>query len=222
VSEWNGKSENPQPLAVSLRAGEDFSAFKPQGIPDISLEHMIELARLTPSEWNLQPWRWIIVRSESGKQRLESSVYIHVRLSSAPAVFICLSDTQAWKSAPQYLQEMVANKKMTEEEARETLRRIREYYSVSPEIAKRAALANAFVALHQLLLAAAESDLSAYWVTEFNERKVKTDFHIPDQFVVAALLALGYQNGALPSPTPKLPLQALVYEEKFGEAFQQK
>lgn len=217
------KPGKARPLDIPvLQVGPDFAHFAPAPIPDTCLEHVVDLARLTPSEWNFQPWRWIVVRSEAGKQQLESAVYIPVPLSDAPAVLVCLSDTHAWKSAPQHLQEMVANKKMTEQEAREALGKIREYYSISPEIAKRAALANAFVALHQMLLAAAECKLSAYWVTEFNEPKVKTDFHIPDQFLVAALLAIGYRDDSLLPPVSKLPLQSLVYEEKFGENFQPK
>jgi hypothetical protein len=52
---------------------------------------------------------------------------------------------------------MIASRKITEEEGREALRRVREYYSSSPDIAKRTALANAFVAVHQILLGAAKA-----------------------------------------------------------------
>jgi len=207
-------------VKAALRVEPNFASFTDREIPDHCLEHLIELARLAPSEWNFQPWRWIVVRSKPGRQQLEASTYITVPLSSAPAVLICLADTLAWKTAAQHLQEMVMSKKMTEGEAREALRKIREYYSSSPEVAQRSALANAFVALHQMLIAAADCDLSTYWVTEINEPLVKTYFHVPDQFLVAALLALGYREGAVPAPAPKLPLNSLVYKEKFGETFE--
>jgi nitroreductase len=211
--------DKPRLTDASLRVGPNFTLFSPQGIPESSLQQVFEVACLSPSEWNFQPWRWIIVRNSSGKQQLEQSTYIKVPLGSAPVVLICLADTLAWKTAPQRLQEMVANNKMTEEEAREVLRKIRDYYAASPAVAQRAALANAFVAMHQMLLAVSDCELSAYWVTEFDEQKVKTYFHVPDYFVVAALLAMGYREGAMPPPAPKLPLQSLVYKEKFGESF---
>jgi nitroreductase len=204
-----------------LRVGPIFTRFSSQEIPDACLNHLIELARLAPSEWNFQPWRWIVVRSEPGKRQLDSSIYLPVPLGSAPVVLICLTDTYAWKTAPQRLQEMVASEKMTQEQANEVLGKIREYYSASPEIARRAALASAFVALHQMLLAAADCELSAYWVTEFNEQKIKDFFHIPDSFLVAALMAIGYRDGSMPPPAPKLPLVSLVYKEKFGEGHDQ-
>lgn len=200
-----------------LPVGPIFTRFSAQDIPDATIEYVVEMARLAPSEWNFQPWRWIVVRNESARQQLEADTYIKVPLSSAPIILICLADAMAWKSAPQHLQEMVAYRKITEAEAHETLRMLREYYSTSPEVAKRAARANTFVALHQILLTAAEHGVSGYWVTEFDETRIKTYFHIPDNFVVAALLPLGYRVEALPPSLPRLPLQSLVYREKYGE-----
>ena len=207
------RSHKKAPLGV----GPMFPRFSEQEVADECLGRLIEGARLAPSEWNLQTWRWIVVRGGAAKQYLEAATSIKVPLSSAPVILICLADTLAWKSAPQYLQEMIAGRKITEEEGREALRRVREYYSSSPEIAKRTALANAFVAVHQILLGAAECRLSAYWVTEFDEAKVKTHFHIPDHFLVAALLPLGFREDTQAAPVSKLPLGALIYKEKFGE-----
>ena len=194
-----------------------FPRFSAQDIADDCLARVIEVARLAPSEWNLQTWRWIVVRSDAAKKYLEAATYIKVPLSSAPVILICLADTLAWKSAPQYLQEMIASRKITEEEGHEALRQLREYYSSSPEIAKRTALANAFVAVHQILLGAAECNLSAYWVTEFDEAKIKTHFHIPDHFLVAALLPIGYGEEVPVAASPRLPLRSFIYQEKFGE-----
>lgn len=204
----------PRPL---LLVGPVFTRFTGQDIPDTALERIIEVARLAPSEWNFQPWRWILVRSEDARQQLEANTFIKVPLSSAPVVLICLADTMAWKSAPQHLEEMIAHRKITQGEARETLHRLREYYSTSPDVAKHAARASAFVALHQMLLTAAEHGVSGYWVTEFDELKIKTYFHIPDNFVVAALVPLGYREEVLSPSLPRLPLHSILYKEKYGE-----
>jgi nitroreductase len=207
------RSHKKTPLGV----GPMFPRFSEQEIPDECLGRVIELARLAPSDWNLQTWRWIVVRGDAARKYLEAATYVKVPLSSAPVILICLADTLAWKSAPQFLQEMIANRNITEEEGREALHQVREYYSASPEIAKRTALANAFVAVHQVLLGAAECNLSAYWVTEFDEAKIKNHFHIPDHFLVAALLPIGYREETPAPAGSKLPLHTFIYKEKFGE-----
>ncbi len=198
-----------------------FTPFAPTPVSEECLEKIFEIARMSPSGWDFHPWRWIVVKSETGKRELESATYIKVPLSSAPIVMICLADTLAWKTAPQRLQEMVRAQRLSEEDAREVLGRIRQHYSASPELAKRAAMANAFAALHEILLAAVNCKLSGNWVTEFNEERVKTFFNIPDQFIVAALVALGHRDQPAPV-VPTTSLQSFIYRDKFGQAFARK
>ncbi len=203
-----------------MQLSSGFTPFAPTPVSEECLEKIFEIARM-PSGWDFHPWRWIVVMGESGRRELESATYIKVPLSSAPIVMICLADTLAWKTAPLRLQEMVRTQKLSEEDAREVLGRIRQHYSASPELAKRAAMANAFAALHEILLAAVNCQLSGNWVTEFNEERVKTFFNIPDQFIVAALVALGHREE--PAPAVRAPsFLSFIYRDKFGQAFAKK
>lgn len=202
---------------VQLNVGGEFPRFLDKDVDDNCLAGVIEVAHPPSPGWNLQALRWIVIRGNSARRHLESMTYNQVPVSSAPVILVCLADTLAWKSAPQLLQEMIASRKLTEPEAHDVLRRLREYYSASPEIARRTALANALVAVHQVLLSAAESNLSAYWVTEFDEAKIKTYFHIPDHFLVAALLPVGYGDNTQAPAVSKLATRTFIYKEKFGE-----
>ncbi len=202
---------------LKLGVGPMFPRFSSRVIDDACLASVIDVARLAPAEWNLQTWRWIVVRNQGAKKFLETAASIKVPLSSAPVVLICLADTLAWKSAPQHLQEMIAGQRITEEEGREALRQVREYYASSPEVAARTALANAYVAVHQILLGAAERNLSSYWMTEFDESAIKTHFHIPDHYLVAALVPVGHRDESPQAVTARNPLRAFIYKEKFGE-----
>lgn len=214
----SGKCDTKAPwIEPFLHVRSSFARFSGQPVPDECLRHVLEIARLSPTEWYFQPWRWILVRSQAGKQVIESATLVEAPLSTAPVVLICLADTGAWKTAAQQIQEMVAKKKLSPQNGQEILRKIREQYASSPDLAHRAALAHAFVALHQILIAAADCELSAYWVSAFDEPRIKSHFHIPDQFVVAALLGIGHAENPLPPPPP-LPLNVLVYQEKFGQA----
>jgi nitroreductase len=217
MSENTGAEKSGDATIARLGVGPMFPRFSPLDIGDDALAGVINVARLAPTEWNLQTWRWIVVRSDTGKKYLEGAASIKVPLSSAPVVLICLADTLAWKSAPQHLQELIVNRKITEEEGREALRQVREYYASSPDVAARTALPNAYVAVHQILLGAAEHHLSSYWMTEFDEAGIKTHFHIPDQYLVAALVPLGHREETPAPATAKTPLPAFIYKEKFGE-----
>lgn len=196
--------------------GSIFPRFSDQNVDDLHLEEVMAVTRLAPSEWNLQTWRWIAVRSDAAKKFLETTTYVKAPLGSAPVILICVADTLAWKSAPQRVQEMVAAGELTEVEGREALRRLREYYSSSPDTAKHSALANAFVAVNQVLAGAADFNLTAYSLTELDEAKIKTYFHVPDHYLVAALLPIGYSDQSQPKTIAKIELRTPIYKEKFG------
>ena len=191
---------------------------KAKGVTDATIQHLFQVAELSPTEWYFEPWRWIVVRSEAAKKLIASTTVLDVPLASVPVVLICLADTAAWKKAPQQLRDLVAEKKMSEEALQDILRKIREYYAASPQRAHRAALAHAYVALHKIAQAAAQLHLSAHWVNAFDEQKIKTHFHVPERYLVAALLGINEGDASsLPSHTP--PLESLVYSEKFGEPY---
>jgi nitroreductase len=216
----NGTCGSKPPWIESfLHVRSSFARFSGQPVPDECLRRVLELARLAPTESYFQPWRWILIRSHAGKRVVESATQVGAPLSSAPVVLICLADTGAWKTAPQQIQELVAKKTLSAQSGQEILRRIREQYASSPELTQRAALAHAFIAVHQILIAAVNCDLSAYWVSAFDEQKIKAHFHIPDHFLVAALIGIGYAEKTV-SPLPELPLQSHIYEETFGEAYE--
>lgn len=206
-----------QPLIESFAEMQRRLAQVPSDtLPETFLALALELTELAPSESYFQSWRWIVVRCEHGKQQLEAATYAEVPLSRSPIVLICLADTAAWKTTPHQLQELVAAKVLSAEDARNVLSRTRKYYSASPQSAQRAALSNAFLAVHRILAAAACCQVPARWVSVFDEKKIQTHFHIPDQFLVAALLAIGHEDKDVPAVVGP-PAPSFVYQEKFGE-----
>lgn len=52
---------------------ERFSArkFTPEAVSQEDLDYIMECVRLAPSAVNRQPWRWLIVRSEVAKKKLQ-------------------------------------------------------------------------------------------------------------------------------------------------------
>lgn len=60
---------------------ERFSArkFTPEAVSQEDLDYIMECVRLAPSAVNRQPWRWLIVRSEEAKKKLQEC-YLRPRM----------------------------------------------------------------------------------------------------------------------------------------------
>ena len=75
------RSHKKAPLGV----GPMFPRFSELDVADDCLGRLIDVARLAPSEWNLQTWRWKVVRGDAAKKYLEAATSIKVPLSCAPS-----------------------------------------------------------------------------------------------------------------------------------------
>ncbi len=61
------------------------------------LEYILECARLSPSAVNFQPWLFIVVREEEGRQKLQSC-YKREWFASAPLyILVCGNHEESWK-----------------------------------------------------------------------------------------------------------------------------
>ena len=53
------------------------------------IEYILEAARLSPSAVNFQPWTFVVVQQEEGKQKLHDC-YSREWFKSAPPLYYCL------------------------------------------------------------------------------------------------------------------------------------
>ena len=71
-------------------------AYKPDPVPEDLLQTVLEAGRLAPSACNKQPWRFIVVRSETGRRAL-GAAYAREWFWKAPVVIaVCILPGDAW------------------------------------------------------------------------------------------------------------------------------
>lgn len=71
-------------------------AYKPDEVPEELLQTVLEAGRLAPSACNKQPWRFIVVRSETGRRAL-GAAYAREWFWKAPVIIaVCILPQEAW------------------------------------------------------------------------------------------------------------------------------
>jgi nitroreductase len=75
------------------------------------------------------------------------------------------------------------------------------------------------IAIDHMTLAAVELGLGTCWIGAFYEDKVKEVLDIPDEIKVVELLPIGYPAQPPASPRQRLPLDEIVFGEKWGEGY---
>ncbi|MDJ0595558.1 MAG: nitroreductase family protein [Pleurocapsa sp. MO_226.B13] len=103
------KTENQlQPqlsLTEAIKTRRAARAFRSDPIADGVLESILRLGLQSPSGYNLQPWRFIVVKEQANKDKLRACAFDQPQVSQAPVVLICCGDRRV--NNTEYIEEII-------------------------------------------------------------------------------------------------------------------
>ena len=195
--------------------------FAPDPIPDEYLDAILSLAAQAPSGYNLQPWRFIVVRQEESKRRLRAVSFNQPKVSEAPVIIICLGMKEEWKTrADEVFKEGAARGAGPLDgwqQARDgALGFITKAQQMSVWVTR-----HTMIAVTCLMLIAEAYGFDTAPMEGFDPAGVKAEFGIPDEAEVVALIALG--RGVAPDKAypGRFALNTIAYAETYGQPWTQ-
>lgn len=202
----------PEALA-RLRWRRRFDPTRP--VPNGTLKGILHLATLVPSQDNLQPWRFMVVRDDANRRRLRKCVYDRAEVEDAPVTVIVLGYRSPHRShLGAILDREQALGTMTVEEAVEVRAKATARMDRCADPAAWSRL-TAVRALTALMIAAESLGVSTALVEEVDHDRLIEAFGIPADHSLCGLVALGYPACDEPFPG-RLGLADLCYQEHFG------
>ncbi len=210
------------PSALEVIAGRRSTRrFDPgRPLPDDLLRRILRFATLAPSGFNLQPWRFLVVRSARNRRRLRACADGRAELTDAPAVVIVLGYHHPQRTD---LEEVLARAlglgAITPAEAAEARGRAARAVEAEfrPDAATRA-LGPAMMAAATLMIAAEAHGVASAALEGFDVGRIRRAFGIPDDHSVGLLIPLGFAAQSPPPPFPgRLGLGWVCFEEHFGQ-----
>lgn len=182
-------------------------------IPEETLNEILTLAASAPSSWNLQQWRFLVVKEQANKDRLLPIAYGQKQVSDASVVVVVLGDLQANLTGHQIYDAAVAAGAVPQQ-VRDTLVGQIDGAYTSAQVARDEANKNAGLASMQLMLAAKAKGYDTVPMGGFNSEALVKELNIPDRYFPVMLVPIG--EAAKPArPSGRLPLNELVINESF-------
>ncbi len=206
-------------VSEAIEKRRSIRKFKQDPIPEEKIRLLLESARLAPSGTNTQPWRFIVIKDNDTKKKLQEAAHNQRHIGRAPVIIVCCADLKAFKEFPERVDELIESGALPE--------RTREIFipylskgmdTVTKDALMVAAAANVAIAVEHIVLQAVEIGLGTCWVRWYEDNKVKEILDIPEHVEVMALLPIGVPDED-PSRRPRLELDQLVYGEKYGEGY---
>lgn len=175
-----------------IRKRRSVRAYLDKPVEHEKIEQIIEAARLAPSTCNLQCWRFIVVKERAVRDELVRKAFGGLIIPNS------------WiKTAPVIIA-VCAEPSLMVHRLGGRIQGV-DYH-----------LLDVGIATEHLVLRATDLGLGTCWVGWFNERWVKRILKIPKGVKVATLLSLGYPDGEPGEPKERLPLQDILFYDKYG------
>jgi nitroreductase len=181
-------SDTALTAAEAAVARRSVRAYNATPVTDDEIRSLLELTGRAPSAYNVQPWRFIVVRDQALKDQLRAAAYNQPQVSNAPAVIAMYSDMDDVMAK---LEEVV-HPGLDAEKREGTLGMLRNTFGgMAPENRNTWGNAQANIALGYLLLLAKSEGFDTSPMLGFQADQVKALLGIPASATVTALVAIG-------------------------------
>jgi nitroreductase len=213
-------------LAEAIKHRRATPQFDSSPIPDPDLKQILDAGREAPSGYNIQPWRFIVVRDPEQRKKLRAAAFHQEKVESASAVIVACAALNAWKEGDLDLVMRMAGEHGFTAEQNEGMRK-----------AVTGALSNppgdvcgwgpdwavwgnrhVMIALTHMMLMAETLGYDTAPMEGFVESQVKQTLGIPQDGVrVVALLGIGKLKGADKPYAGRFPMEHTVFDNTWGK-----
>lgn len=161
-------------------------------VEDEKIIRIIDSARLAPSGSNTQPWHFIIVKSDSTRERIAEVSHNQKWMKFAPVYIVCVADI---RSRIKEGVELSLNEWSKEVELKQIIR-------------------DTSIAIEHLVLSAEEVGLGTCWVAWFTQEEIRPILNIPSDKYVVSIITLGYPDES-PKQRPRKNLEDIIHYENW-------
>lgn len=205
-------------LATAMRTTGTCRYFRPDPVPDETLREAFDDARFGPQGGNRQPVRWIVVRSAERKQALAElylpmwKAYLEAVTGGAVAANALPRTVADADHFAEHLAEAPAIVVVCAE--------LSGLHPTDHELGRLSVVGGASIypVMQNLCLALRSRGVASAVTTLLCHREpaVRELLEIPDEFVTAAHVAIGYPAKAFPVKLSRTPVDEVVSSETFG------
>lgn len=155
-------------------------------IPEEEEKTLLELVRQAPTSFNLQNWRFVIVKDKALREKIREAAWGQAQVTDASLLFVLCADVKAWDKAPERYWENAPKA------AQDMLvPMIRPFYDGREWQQRDEAMRSVGIAAQTLMLSARAMGYDSCPMIGFDADKVGALINLPADHVVGMLLTIG-------------------------------
>jgi nitroreductase len=199
-------------VSQAIETRRSIKGFDPQHrMEEAEIEQLMSFAMLSPTAFNIQNWRFVVVRDPELRKRIRAASWDQAQVTDASLLVILTADLKSWardparywRNAPQAVSDFLVPA-------------IGQYYDGKVQVQRDEAMRSCGMAAMTLMLAAREMGYDSCPMDGFDFDTVGRLINLPQDHVISMFVAIG--KGIL-EPWPRggqLAMEEAVINNQFS------
>lgn len=179
-------------------------------MPEADKQELLDLALQSPTSFNLQNWRFVLVESGEKKAQLREAAWGQAQVTDASMTLVLCADINAWKkdparywrNAPQDAQDLLVPM-------------IEPFYAGKDWQQRDEAMRSVGIVSQTIMLAAKAMGYDSCPMIGFDTEQVGKIINLPDDHVVGMMLVVGKATQPAWSKPGQLALEEVLIKDAF-------
>ncbi|MEQ8846725.1 nitroreductase family protein [Botrimarina sp.] len=183
-------------------------------IPEEQLRQLLDLALLSPTSFNIQNWRFVVVRDAQQKKQLRAAAWDQAQVTDASVAIVICGDPRSWAKEPERYW------RNAPESAREQIvPMIRQFYqSRGEQVQHDELMRSAGIAGQTIMLAAKAMGYDSCPMIGFDPDQVANIIGLPDGHEIAFMVVVGKATQPAQPRGGQLDKSEVVFFDRFPAA----
>lgn len=177
---------------------------------DKEVETFLSLAALSPTSFNIQNWRFLVVKDVELRKKIRSAAWNQAQVTDASLLLLLCADLKAgekdpqryWKNASKDVQDFI-------------IPAIENFYKGNDQLQRDEALRSIGIAAQTLMLSAKSAGYDSCPMIGFDSQKVAELINLPKDHIIGMMLAIGKAKSPANPRGGQLNLDEVVIIDRF-------
>lgn len=177
---------------------------------DAEINKLLELAILSPTSFNMQNWRFVMIKDEGMREEIWHASWKQCQVKDASILLALCADLNAfarnperyWVNAPEQVSSAIVPM-------------IGKFYSGNPQLQRDEAMRSVGIAAQTLMLAAKAMGYDSCPMVGFDQKKVSDLIKLPEDHIIGMLLPIGKAKEPARARGGQLPLEEVLFTNTF-------
>ncbi len=198
-------------VSTAIEKRRSIKAYDPEhSMTDAEIEKLLSLAMLSPTAFNIQNWRFVVVKDKELRKQVRAASWDQAQVTDASLLIVLTADLKAWakqperywKNAPQAIQDFLVPA-------------IGQYYQGNDQAQRDEAMRSCGMAAMTLMLAAQEMGYDTCPMDGFDFDAVTELLNLPEDHTPAMFVVVGKGIKEAWPRGGQLPMNEVVITDKF-------